>query len=150
MPKIVLKGLDDMAFMLSRLTDKSETVIKRAVYDGAGIMADAVRANIGSIRSGGHSDWERRRREAQKAGLQAGLTTYKIENKGAVIEGGVGFDGYNSLGQANQMVARVFNSGTSFSSKQPFFERAVRSSRGAARQAVIAGIENEISKLTGG
>ena len=111
-------------------------------------MADAVRTNIGSIRSGGPSDWERRRREAQKAGLQEGLTTYKIENKGAVIEGGVGFDGYNSLEQANQM--RVFNSGTSFSSKQPFFERAVRSSRGAARQAVIAGIENEISKLTGG
>lgn len=150
MPRIELKGLDDLAFMLNRLTDGSETAIKRAVYDGAGIMADAVRTNIGSIRSGGPSDWERRRREAQKAGLQEGLTTYKIENKGAVIEGGVGFDGYNSLEQANQMVARVFNSGTSFSSKQPFFERAVRSSRGAARQAVIAGIEKEISKLTGG
>lgn len=150
MPRIELKGLDDLAFMLNRLTDESETAIKRAIYDGAGIMADAVRANIGSIRSGGPSDWERRRREAQKAGLQEGLTTYKIENKGAVIEGGVGFDGYNSLEQANQMVARVFNSGTSFSSKQPFFERAVRSSRGAARQAVIAGIEKEISKLTGG
>lgn len=150
MPRIELKGLDDLAFVLNRLTDKSETAIKRAIYDGAGIMADAVRANIGSIRSGGPSDWERRRREAQKAGLQEGLTTYEIENKGAVIEGGVGFDGYNSLEQANQMVARVFNSGTSFSSKQPFFDRAVRSSRYAARQAVIAGIENEISKLTGG
>lgn len=150
MPRIELKGLDDLAFMLNRLTDKSETAIKRAIYDGAGVMADAVRSNIGGIRSGGPSDWERRRREAQKAGLQEGLTTYKIENKGAVIEGGVGFDGYNSLEQANQMVARVFNSGTSFSSKQPFFERAVRSSRGAARQAVIAGIEKEISKLTGG
>lgn len=150
MPKIALKGLDDLAFVLNRLTDQSETVIKRAIYDGAGIMADAVRGNIGSIRTGGPSDWERRRRETQKAGLQEGLTTYEIENKGEMIEGGVGFDGYNSLGQANRMIARVFNSGTSFSSKQPFFDRAVRSSRYAARQAVISGIESEISKLTKG
>ena len=150
MPKIVLKGLDDMAFMLNRLTDKSETVIKRAIYDGAGIMADAVRGNIGSIRTGGPSDWERRRREAQKAGLQEGLTSFMIKNNGYKIEGGVGFDGYNSLGQANRMMARVFNSGTSFSSKQPFFDRAIRSSRNAARQAVISGIESEINKLTKG
>lgn len=150
MPRIELKGLDDLAFMLNRLTDQSETAIKRAIYDGAGIMADAVRGNIGSIRTGGPSDWERRRREAQKAGLQEGLTTYKIENKGDKIEGGVGFDGYNSLGQANRMIARVFNSGTSFSSKQPFFDRAVRSSRYAARQAVISGIESEIEKITKG
>lgn len=150
MPRIELKGLDDVAFVLNRLTDKAEGVIKQAIYDGAGIMADAVRSNIDSINALGPSAWEIRRREAQKAGLRAGLTTYKIENKGGKIEGGVGFDGYNSLEQPNQMIARVFNSGTSFSSKQPFFNRAVLRSRGAARQAVIAGIENEISKLTGG
>ena len=36
MPKIQLKGLDDTVFVLNRLTDKSEGVIKRAIYDGAG------------------------------------------------------------------------------------------------------------------
>ena len=127
MPKIQLKGLDDTVFVLNRLTDKSEGVIKRAIYDGAGILADAVRANIDTIKTGGPSDWERRRRETQKAGLRAGLTTFKIEEAGGTIAGGVGFDGYNELGQANRMIARVFNSGTSFSSRQPFFERALRS-----------------------
>ena len=62
MPKIQLKGLDDTVFVLNRLTDKSEGVIKRAIYDGAGILADAVRANIDTIKTGGPSDWERRRR----------------------------------------------------------------------------------------
>ena len=144
MPRIQLKGLDDTVFVLNRLTDKSEGVIKRAIYDGAGILADAVRANIDTIKTGGPSDWERRRRETQKAGLRAGLTTFDIK------EGGVGFDGYNELGQANRMIARVFNSGTSFSSRQPFFERAIRSARYAARQKVLSEIEDEIDKLTKG
>ena len=150
MPKIQLKGLDDTVFVLNRLTDKSEGVIKRALYDGAGILADAVRANIDTIKTGGPSDWERRRRETQKAGLRAGLTTFKIEEAGGTIAGGVGFDGYNELGQANRMIARVFNSGTSFSSRQPFFERAIRSARYAARQKVLSEIEDEIDKLTKG
>ena len=85
MPKIQLKGLDDTVFVLNRLTDKSEGVIKRAIYDGAGILADAVRANIDTIKTGGPSDWERRRRETQKAGLRAGLTTFKIEEAGGTI-----------------------------------------------------------------
>ena len=140
MPRIQLKGLDDTVFVLNRLTDKSEGVIKRAIYDGAGILADAVRP----------SDWERRRRETQKAGLRAGLTTFKIEEAGGTIAGGVGFDGYNELGQANRMIARVFNSGTSFSSRQPFFERAIRSARYAARQKVLSEIEDEIDRLTKG
>ena len=150
MPRIEVRGLDDLTFMLNRVTDKSEEVVKRAIYDGVGIIADDVRGNIGGIRTGGPSDWERRRREEQKAGLQEGLTTYQIEDNGGKIEGGVGFTGYNSRGQANQMIARVFNSGTSFSSKQPFFDRAVRSSRNAARQTVVSEIESEISKLTKG
>ena len=143
MPKIQLKGLDDTVFVLNRLTDKSEGVIKRAIYDGAGILADAVRANIDTIKTGG-------RRETQKAGLRAGLTTFKIEEAGGTIAGGVGFDGYNELGQANRMIARVFNSGTSFSSRQPFFERAIRSARYAARQKVLSELEDEIDKLTKG
>lgn len=150
MPRIEIKGLDDVAFMLNRMSEKSEEIIKRAIYDGVGVMADTVRGNIGSIRSTGPSDWERRRREAQKAGLQEGLTTFDIENTGGKIEGGVGFGGYNSLGQANQMIARVFNSGTSFSSKQPFFDRAVRSSRYQARQIIISEIEDEMQNLTKG
>lgn len=150
MPRIQLKGLDDTVFVLNRLSDQSEGIIKRAIYDGAGIMADAVRANIDTIKSGGPSDWERRRRETQKTGLRAGLTTFKIEEAGGTIAGGVGFDGYNELGQANRMIARVFNSGTSFSSKQPFFDRAIRRSRYAARQKVVSEIENEIDKLTKG
>ena len=55
MPRIQLKGLDDTVFVLNRLTDKSEGVIKRAIYDGAGILADAVRANIDTIKTGGPS-----------------------------------------------------------------------------------------------
>ena len=44
MPRIQLKGLDDTVFVLNRLTDKSEGVIKRAIYDGALDLSEAIRA----------------------------------------------------------------------------------------------------------
>ena len=150
MPRINVRGLDDLTHALSRVTDKSEEIIKRAIFDGVAVIADAVRSNIGSISTGGPSAWETRRREEQKAGLQGGLTTYQIEDKGGKIEGGVGFTGQNSRGQPNRVIARAFNSGTSFSSKQPFFDRAVRSSRGQAQQTVVSEIEAELEKLTKG
>lgn len=81
MPKIQLKGLDDTVFVLNRLTDKSEGVIKRAIYDGAGILADAVRANIDTIKTGGPSDWERRRRETQKAASGPGLPPSRLRKQ---------------------------------------------------------------------
>lgn len=90
------------------------------MYEGAGIIADAVRKNINTIRTNGKDPWETKRRELQKDGLRNGLTTFEITNVGGRTEGGVGFAGYNKRGQANRKVANAFNSGTSFSSKQPF------------------------------
>ena len=150
MPSIKISGADELVMVLNRLSEESEGAIKKAVFDGAAVIADAVRSNINGLRVDGPSAWETRRRTEQKAGLQAGLTTYQIEDKGGKIEGGVGFSGTNSRGQSNRMVARVFNSGTSFSSKQPFFDRAVRSSRGAAQAAVRATLEEEIQKIVKG
>ena len=66
----------------------------------------------------------------------------------------IGFDGYNEVktksfpnGQPNVMVARIFNSGTSFSSKQPFFDKAVRATRSTAKQKMIEVAEKELEKI---
>lgn len=150
MAKITISGVDDLVTVLNRLSDRSEGIVKQAVFKGSGIIADTVRSNIHGIRVGSGSAYETKRRTVQKAGLLEGLTTFSIKPKGNKIEGGVGFGGYNEIEQANQKVARIFNSGTSFSSKQPFFSKAVRSSRGAAKAAVIDVLESEIDKITKG
>lgn len=150
MPMMKVTGLEDTLAALAKLEGETEGVVKRAVYEGVSVLADAVRSHIDSIETAGPSDWERRRREEQKAGLKAGLTTYDIRSKGGYIEGGVGFTGYNALRQPNRKIARVFNSGTSFSRKQPFFSRAVRGARQAARQAVVTETEKNIEKYMKG
>ena len=89
MPSIKITGADELVMVLNRLSEESEGAIKKAVFDGAAVIADAVRSNINGLRVDGPSAWETRRRTEQKAGLQAGLTTYQIEDKGGKIEGGV-------------------------------------------------------------
>lgn len=148
--KINSDGIDEIFQTLRRLGADAEGIAKLGIYEGAGLIADAVRANIDGIRSDGKSDWETQRREMQKAGLKEGLTTSPIQPFKGGIYGGVGFDGYNAKGQPNQLIARVFNSGTSFSSKQPFFESAVRRTRSAAKQRVIDKMNEEFEKITKG
>lgn len=148
--KINSTAINELYQTLNRLGADVEGISKQGIYEGAGLIADAVRANIDGIRSDGKSDWETQRREMQKAGLREGLTTSPIQPFKGGIYGGVGFDGYNAKGQPNQLIARVFNSGTSFSSKQPFFESAVRRTRSAAKQRVIDKMNEEFEKLTKG
>ena len=152
MPKAKIndKAINELYQTLERLGADAEGVAKQGIFEGAGLIADAVRANIDGIRTGGKSDWETRRREMQKAGLREGLTTSPIQPFKGGIYGGVGFDGYNAKGQPNQLIARVFNSGTSFSSKQAFFESAVRRTRSAAKQRVIDKMNEEFEKIAKG
>lgn len=148
--KINDKAINELYQTLERLGADAEGVAKQGIFEGAGLIADAVRAGIDTINSDGPSDKETARREMQKAGLRAGLTTAPIQPFKGGIYGGVGFDGYNAKGQPNQLIARVFNSGTSFSSKQPFFESAVRRTRSAAKQRVIDKMNEEFEKITKG
>ena len=148
--KITGTGLNDLYQTLNRLSANAEGIAKQGIFDAAGLMADAVRQGIDTIRSDGPSDYETKRRERQKQGLREGLTTAPIQPYKKGIYGGVGFDGYNADGKANQLIARSFNSGTSFSSKQPFFEDAVRRTRAAAKQKMIDTMNEAIEKITKG
>ena len=137
------KEIDNLYATLRRLGEDADHIARLSLYEGAGVMADAVREKIDTIRSDGPSEWETSRRERQKQGLRDGLSIspMRIDSKG--VSTLVGFDGYNEDGQANKLVARVFNSGTSFSSKQPFFESAVEQTRSKARKKIIEKMEKE-------
>lgn len=150
MANVRFTGLESLQMQLSELGAKSEAICKRGVYAGANVLADAVRSEVNNLRTGGSSQWETDRREMQKKGLQDSLGISTMRNENGFINVLIGFNGYNEKGQANTMIARVFNSGNSFTSKQPFIKRAVNKSKAQAINAMQMAMDEEIKEITKG
>lgn len=160
MAKITFPGLTDYELMLSRLEKGSEDIIGRAVYEGAAIVADAIKENIRSLPvvtgygtpssplPGGVT-------KAQKDGLLSGMGISKMQDDNGYLNVKIGFDGYNATktekypaGQPNQLVARGVESGTSWKQKKPFVRTAVTRSKKAAEQKMAETIDQEIKKIS--
>ena len=150
MAKVELKGFDDYETLIRHLEQSTEDIVSSGVYEGAKVVADAVRTQMNGIRSDGPSEYETRRRLIQIRGLKESMGISPMRNDNGFINVKIGFDGYNELGQPNVMIARVFESGTSFSSKQPFFKRAINQSRKACETKMKLEIDKQIKAITEG
>ena len=150
MAKVELKGFDDYETLIRHLEQSTEDIVSSGVYEGAKVVADAVKIQINGIRSSGPSEYETRRRLIQIRGLKESMGISSMRNDNGFINVKIGFDGYNELDQPNVMIARVFESGTSFSSKQPFFKRAVNQSRKACETKMKLEIDKQIKAITEG
>lgn len=153
MAKIAFTGLESYLKQLEKLEQNTTDIAKQAVYEGAKVTADAIRSGIEGLRTDGPSAYETKRRENQKKGLQESFGLSPMENDQGFLHVRAGFDGYNSVrtpkypnGQPNVMVARIFNSGTSFSSKQQFFDNAIRLTRNKAKKIMKETIEGAIEE----
>lgn len=145
------KGIDQYLSQLEGIDNLSDQAIGRAVYEGAGVVADQVRANIDKLST---SNSKSGLRPEQKKGLQDGLGISRMANEGGYVNAKLGFDGYNGLktekypkGQPNAMIARTFEGGNSFTSKKPFVGPAVRKTKAAAEQKMAQVIDEEIGKI---
>lgn len=159
MAKITFPGLKDYELMLSRLEGATDDMIGRAVYAGAGIVADAVKQGIQSLPvvTGYGTDTNPLPggvTAAQKAGLLDGFGISKLQDDGGYLNVKLGFDGYNRTrtemypqGQPNQLVARGVESGTSWKQKKPFIRPAVTRSRKPAEAEMKRVIDEEIEKI---
>lgn len=146
--------------MLSRLEESTDEMIGKAVYAGAGIVADAIKANIKALPvvrgygtdanplPGGVT-------ASQKAGLISGMGISKMQDDAGYLNVKIGFDGYNATktekypeGQPNQLVARGVESGTSWKKKKPFIRPAVNSSRNRAEAEMARILDEEIKKVS--
>lgn len=153
-------GCENYIKQLTELELNTETVIGKAVYVGAGIVADAVRANIEGLpeRAENTRGTEKSKvsgvTPAQKTGLLNGLGIAKMRKDGGYYNVKIGMDGYNSThtkafpnGQPNAMVARGLESGTSWLNSNKFITQAVNSSRTQAEEAMNQALEEEINKI---
>ena len=164
MATMTVTGLDEFSANLEAIANGSVGAAKKAIYDGADILADAVKSQIQQLPS--ITDAEAIRRywkkepgqitERQKAGLVNSLGIAPMQEKGGVIDTHIGFDGYNEVrtkrwpnGQPNIVVARAVESGSSYMQKTPFIQNAVRSKKSIALLKMQDTFKKEIDKLGG-
>lgn len=157
MAKLKMQGLEKYEQQLLKLKDISREAIGQAIYDGAGIVADQVMANIKSLpvdeRGYTKEGTLHGVTSLQKAGLAEGFGIAKLQDEGGYAHVKLGFNGYNGVkskrypnGQPNSMIARSVNSGSSFRDRIPFVDNAVNAKKSAAEQAMIKKFDSVISK----
>lgn len=163
MANIEMKGIDEYLIKLSRLEKASkEEICGKAIYEGAGIVADAIKENITSLPTSDDlgPSWPgqpplKGPTPIQKQGLLDSFGISKMENSDdGVLNVKIGFDGYNTKktkkwpqGQPNQMVARSVESGTTFMQKHPFIKNGVSHSRKKAIAAISKSVQDSIEKI---
>lgn len=159
------RGLDQYISQLEKLNLNTPEILGRAIYPGAAIVADAIKANIEQIpvstssKRGTPENPIDTITSAQKQGLRDGFGITPISNDGGLWNVKLGFDGYNTqvstrakkagwttTQQANQMIARAVENGTSFRKKHPFIAPAIRATQKQAEKAIADALDEEIAK----
>lgn len=159
MARIKFRGLEEYELRISRLGKETERIAGESIYEGAGIVANAINANIQALPivkgygtatkplPGGVT-------ATQKAGLIEGFGISTMQNDGGYLNVKLGFDGYNRTrterypqGQPNQLVARGVESGTSWKQAHPFVKSAVAKSRKQAEKVMADKLDEEIKKI---
>ena len=137
MARCSFKAGDEFALALSHLATGSEEIAKKAIYEGANIIADKIKSNLEGVLSD----------EATGELVDSfGVTPIDRDADGN-FNAKIGFDGYDSKGVANQLKARVIESGTSKKQKHPFVRPAVNATKKQAVARMGEIITEEIRKL---
>lgn len=158
MAKFIFNGINEYIAELQALEKNASPAIGKAIYNGAGWVADCIREAVLMLpvdrrwyvkgqRDGIHPD--------QKEGLLDGLGISKIRNDNGYKNVKIGFDGYNKIrterwpnGQPNVLVARATESGTSFLPKYGTISQTVRESKKECERIMRETIDEEIQNIT--
>jgi len=140
MATISFKDGSEYALKLSRLGSGSDVVAKKAIYKGAKVVADKIRANLEAVVSADATG---------ELAASLGVTPMKQDSDGN-WNVKIGFDGYDKSGVPNQLKARVLESGSSKQPKRPFVRPAVNSTKAKALDEMKKTIDEETQKIMGG
>ena len=150
-------GMDELEKQIGQLGDKGQQMAAVALYEGAGVMADAVSQAVHGIATekfqyaaGGRKRMPSPEEKAILESAKHGVA--KFRNDGTKIQTSIGFDnaGYAELNGKRKpipLIANSINHGTSFMKKQPFLRKAFSQTQGAAVAAVEAGIKAREDEL---
>jgi len=139
MARVTMYAGEDYALRLSKMATDSEEIAKKAIYEGSKIVADKIKSNLEGVLSP----------EATGDLLESFGVTPITKNKDGDWNAKIGFDGYDKKGVANQLKARVIESGTSTRTKKPFVRPAVNSTKKRVIQKMGEVIDEELKKIGG-
>lgn len=150
-------GMNELIGNMDKLEEQAPHVAARGLYDGAGVVADAVSQAVQGIATEpfkyaarGKTRKPSPEEKAIVTGAKHGVA--KFRNTGVSVQTSVGYQnaGYATLNGKTKpvpLIANAINSGTSFMQKQPFMRKAFSQSKGAATAKIEATILEEIEKL---
>lgn len=147
------KGVDELISQYKTLGDNARDCIGKAIYNGADVVADAIRAEINGLKvtnQHGKGDLT----STQKKGLIDSFGIAKMQDDNGYFNVKLGFDGYNNQktkkypnGQPNAVIARSINSGTSFRKKNPFVDKATKANKAKCEEVMSKTVDEEIERL---
>lgn len=125
MASFQFKGVDNLIAQYQSLLGMTDEIIGKAVGAGAGIVADAVKAEIKALPVSNQYN-SGVVNSTQKKGLIDGFGIAGMRNDNGFLNVKLGFDGYNNNktkkypnGQPNSLIARSINSGVHTVKKIP-------------------------------
>ena len=146
MATVTFPGIEQYEKQLEQIGRQAPRILGRALYDGAGILADAVQDEIKGLD---------RLDPRQREGLSKGLGVARFWEKDGNLQTKIGWEGYNSwktkrwpLGQPNAMIARTTIRGTSWMPANRFTDRAARKARERCVKAMQERMDREFAALT--
>lgn len=163
MARMKIEGLSEYVQKLEELEQQAKPLVEKCIYEGAKVVADAVKAAINQIPtrspdevgSPGHA--VSGLLAIEKKGLEYSFGVTKMRDSGFSRDVKLGFDGYNRVvtkkfpqGQPNAMIARSIESGTSFLQPCHFMSKAVNATKSACVAKMEEVCDSEISKIMGG
>ena len=136
--KFKFEGMDEYVTTLGRIGGKqAEKVIKCAVYPGAGIVADAIRAGL---------DPEHK----ETGDLAKSISLATMRNDNGYINTKIMFADYDSKGVPNAIKAAALESGTSRGQKAThFITKAVKSAKDKAIAEMSKALDEKIGQIMG-
>lgn len=146
MGRIMETGLDQLMSELDDLAKALPGVAGYALFDGAGVMADAVKAAALTLPYKGST--------VSQIADSVGIHKFNDTEDGRSTS--IGFDGYFANTKYKdgampiQMFVREVEGGTSKIPAHPFVRKTANAAKASAEAAILAAAEEKINAITGG
>ena len=153
---IKTEGLAQVEKLLNTLGESAQAVASAGVYEGAGVMSEAIKSYANGIQTVPfhYAVFIQRDVSPEEKAIvtNARVGIAKFDKSGGGVNTSVGYSkaGYAILAgrrKAIPKIANAINSGTSFMRKQPFFRQAVNNEKGRVSDTIVQKIEEKIEEL---
>lgn len=149
------EGMDEITKKIEKMGDDAIPIAKKALYKGAGIVAEEVKTRAANIKTAPFHYAvfvQRDPSPEEKEIAQKGVGIAKFNTNGNEVNTSIGYSkaGYAMLAGKRKPIPLIINSinhGTSFMRKQPFVRQAATVGGAKAKDAMVQTMQDEIDAI---